>query len=515
MTQKFSRLAAVKAAAIMSLSTYLTVVLGLVVSALLARSLGPTDYGSYAYVLWLVGLLITFGNHGIPTTATRFISEALGAGQPERAGALNWWLRKAQWISLIITGLGFLALVPFFRPDGWQHDITLLCAIGLICFIPKATYQFQTSVAKGHWAFWVEAWGNMIASLVYTLGVAILSWMHASLTTNLWWFATVSVMHLVMIRLLQQRAGIHANRTPLDEETLGRVKHNLRWTSLQVFILALGARTFDVLLLSRYVGMAEVGYYTLASNLSKGGIELLSSSLSTLMMPTLARARGQGGYEQVRPMLSDACRYFLFVGVMLGGVGMLWAKPAVHLIYGQKYDAIVPVLQVMVLFSGLALLDNPVSSLLQIIDDQRIRTIRAVATLVISAASSWALIPLFGLMGAVLASGVNAIIIIGGFSYYTYRLIGFRPPWGVMFRIVLAALLAGTGAYMCVLIADNAFTHWLGGVVYALALFWLTIQLGVWSTRDVEVIIAIASSKERIFGWAMPWLKAWEARTRG
>ena len=51
MSVSISRLGAIKAAAVMALSTYVTVALGLVVSALLARQLGPTEYGRYAYVL--------------------------------------------------------------------------------------------------------------------------------------------------------------------------------------------------------------------------------------------------------------------------------------------------------------------------------------------------------------------------------------------------------------------------------------------------------------------------------
>jgi len=43
MSRSFTRVGALRAAAVMTLSTYVTVALGLVVSAILARSLGPDD----------------------------------------------------------------------------------------------------------------------------------------------------------------------------------------------------------------------------------------------------------------------------------------------------------------------------------------------------------------------------------------------------------------------------------------------------------------------------------------
>ena len=209
-------------------------------------------------------------------------------------------------------------------------------------------------------------------------------------------------------------------------------------------------------------------------------------------MPTMARARGQGGFDEVKPILADANRYFLFLGLSLAGVGVMWARPAVVLIYGTKYELLVPVLQWMVLLSGLALLDNPVSSLLLIIDDQRVRTVRAVAIMVVSAASSLALIPIFGLMGAVAASGVNAVFIIGGYAIYAYRMIGFQFPWKPILGILAAASIAGTVDWLLLWVSSAYWMHWLGGLVYLLVFWWLTAVFQVWTAKDQQLQIGRA-----------------------
>lgn len=507
MSVSISRLGAIKAAAVMALSTYVTVALGLVVSALLARQLGPTEYGRYAYVLWMVGVLVSFGNHGIPITASRFISETLGAGRKSDAASIYGWLQRAQWVSLAVVSVLFFLLFPFFKPVGWEDETQLFFAITLCCFLPKSVYQFHTSAAKGHWQFWVEAWGNMITSVIYTMGVLVLTWTHASLHSNLYWFAAVSLFHVLVVWMLRRKAEIIIQHDALPAEVRTPLRSSMLWTSMQVLISTLGGRTVDIYLLSRLIGTAEVAYYTLASNLARGGIELLSSSLSTLLMPTMARARGQGGFEQVKPILADANRYFLFMGLSLAGIGVMWARPAVVLIYGHRYEELVPVLQWMVLLSSLALLDNPVSSLLLIIDNQRIRTVRAVAVMVVSAVSSLALIPQFGLMGAVAASGVNAVIIIGGYSMYAYKMIGFRLPWRAMLGILAAACLAGAMDVGLLRLSDAHWMHWLGGVTYLLTFWWLTVMFDVWTAKDLALLISLMSRKPGMFSALLPWLQ--------
>lgn len=505
MSVSISRLGAVKAAAVMTLSTYVTVALGLFVSALLARQLGPEEYGSYAYVLWMVGALVSFGNHGIPLTASRFISEALGAGRKSDAASIYGWLQHAQWMSLAVVGGLFCVLFPFFEVPAWQGDTRVFLAITLACFLPKSVYQFHTSAAKGHWQFWVEAWGNMVTSIIYTAGVLVMTWAHASLEQSLYWYAFVCLCHVGIVWWLRRKANIVIAHEKLPDETRQPLRANMWWTSLQVFIMTLGGRTLDVYLLSRLIGTAEVGYYTLASNLARGGIELLSSSLSTLLMPTLAHARGQGGFDQIKPILSDANRYFLFMGLTLAGIGIMWARPAVVAIYGTRYEELVPVLQWMVMLSSLALLDNPVSSLLVVIDNQRIRTGRAVAVMVVSATASLALIPPFGLMGAVAASGVNALIIIGGYSVYCYRMIGFRLPWRPMLALLFAAALSGSVGWLLLRVSDANWMHWLGGIVYVLVFWCLTVVFNVWSPKDFSLVISLMQRKPAWFSRVLPW----------
>jgi O-antigen/teichoic acid export membrane protein len=96
-TQSFGRSALMRAALLTTGSTYIAFVLGLLVSVLIARVLGPEDYGRYAYVVWLSGILIMLTNNGLNMTGTKFVSEALGREEPETAARIHGWLLRKQW----------------------------------------------------------------------------------------------------------------------------------------------------------------------------------------------------------------------------------------------------------------------------------------------------------------------------------------------------------------------------------------------------------------------------------
>jgi hypothetical protein len=100
--KQFGRVATLKAAFLVTGSTYASYAFGLITSALIARGLGPDDFGSYAYVIWLTGLLIMLGNNGLAISGIRFVSESHG--------------ESGSWMALAAPE-GLSARGPFRVPD--------------------------------------------------------------------------------------------------------------------------------------------------------------------------------------------------------------------------------------------------------------------------------------------------------------------------------------------------------------------------------------------------------------
>jgi len=491
MAGSFTRVGALRAAAVMTLSTYVTVGLGLVVSAVLARSLGPEDYGRYAYMLWLVGLLVSIGNNGFPSVATRQISELKGAGDLSSAASVYSWLKKWQTLSLVATALVFAACMPFIEPIGWSEHVALLTVVCILCFLPKAFFFFHTSVAKGHGAFWIEANGNMVLSVAYTLGVVVLATLHGSLLANLWWFAAVSAAHMGVMVFMLRRSDIQGSREPLQPDLKERVGVHLRWTSLQVFIASLSNRTVETYLLARLIGPAEVGYFAIATNLVRGGIELVSSSLTTILMPSLAHARGAGGVAHVNMIMQDALRYFGFLGALMAGMGWLLAEPGVALLYGTRYSDVAHTVQIMAVVSGAFLIENPFTSALATLDNHRFRTFMSTLFFALSAGFAFALVPSHGILGAVAANGLTRLVTFLLCAFWVRRELALQLPWGDGLRTLTATGLSMALALGLRWLIDGALMQWASGLVYAVALTMTTLLFGLWKPKDIHLLLKI------------------------
>ncbi|MGH6648970.1 oligosaccharide flippase family protein [Aquabacterium sp.] len=512
MNKPFSRVAAVKAAALMATSTYVTVALGLVVSAVIARSLGPDDYGRYAYLLWLSGLLVVLGVNGFGISAIRFISESIGKGLPDTASNIHGWLRRRQLLSAIGMAVVFALVFPWVKPAGWEGQTGLLVAVVIVSVMAKTMYLFDVSVAKGHGLFSVEAWSTMVMSLIYTSGVVMLALLHATLSAYLIFFAMVSVGHMVVIRPMMKRLDVKPGRGPCDEELLSRVKSHWAWTVVQVSVATLSNKTIETFLLNSLIGPAEVGYFAIATNLTRGAVELVSSSLTTLLMPAMAHAYGAGGMKQVNAILSDALRYSMFLGLMIAGLGTLWAALGVGLMYGAKYAPVVHVLQAMVLIGGLTLTEGAFGAVLSTTDNQRVRAYVALLSVGISAAAALILVPRYGLMGAVMAHAITRLTLLSVMTLFITNLLKLSLPWRELARLGASAGLAALLAGGLVWLHPHVLVEFAAGIVYAVVFIIATVWFKGWRAKDARLLASLAGRKPALTGRWVPTLERWASR---
>jgi O-antigen/teichoic acid export membrane protein len=157
MTHPFDRWSVLRSVLMVTGSTYVNYIVGLVTSTLIARGLGPADFGRYSYLVWLSGVLILLSTNGLTTSGIRFISESIGRGNKAAARDINGWLLRRHYISLMLVTVGFALLMPWLEPAGWQANLWTFAWIVLVSSAAKADYLFYSSIAKGYGIFGVES----------------------------------------------------------------------------------------------------------------------------------------------------------------------------------------------------------------------------------------------------------------------------------------------------------------------------------------------------------------------
>lgn len=505
---------AVRAALLMTGSTYVTYALGLLVSVLIARAIGPEDFGRYSYLVWLSGALVMIANNGLNTTGIRFISECLGLESDESARRVHAWLRRQQWLWMAGVALVFLAVMPYFRPAGWEGGLTLFAAVVLVSMFTKGFYLFDISMAKGHGRFGIEAATTVLMSVLNTLVVAIMFFTGAPLTAYLILFALISTGHMASSGVMLKRAGLRPLPGEIESEVKVRMKAHLIWTMVLTGVAVLGNRSIEIWLLNSLVGPAEVGYFAIAAALTRGGVDLLSSGLSTVLMPVMAHAYGAAGQRGVNSILSDSVRYFQFLGFLLAGSGMLLAPVVVTAMYGAHYEPAIMVLRVMVVVGGLALTEGAFGALLSTTDNQRLRAGFAVMAVSISAIAAIALIPKYGLEGAVIAHAVSRGIIIVAMVAGISRVMALELPKRELYRLTFAALAAGVPAVALSLIWPEWWVSVLASIFYAILFVTGTIWLRAWKAKDIIQLAGLMQRYPRLFSGIQNRIERWAESIR-
>ncbi len=512
MSNPFSGLATAKAALLMTGSTYVSFFFGLIVSAVIARAIGPEDFGRYVYIVWLSGVLVQFGNNGLNTTGIRFISESLGRENKRAARGVHGWLLRLQYLCLIATTVGFLVTLPLTIPAGWTGQVVLFAGVVLVSMIAKTFYLFDVSMAKGYGQFSVEAFSTMSVSAANLVCVLVLWVMKAPLAAYLGLFALTSVAYAVIVWRMLRARRIKPSGRGLDDVLAPRLKNHLLWTVLLTVAAAFGNKSSETYLLSQYVGPAEVGFFAIAASLTRGGVELLSAGLNSVLMPLMGHGFGAGGTARVNAILSDAVRFFNFAGLLLAGVGFLWADVVIALMYGAQYEPAVLVFRVMSAVAGITMSQGAFGALLSTTDNQRIRAYVAVLSVAFSIAAAVLLVPRYGLIGAVAAHAVSSVVIFLLIGIGIVRVFSVSLPWRELLLQGLAAALAAAVAAGCLWIDAGLLMQFVGGLLYAGVFIAASVAFKAWKAEDLAQLMPLADRFPRLLGRALPALLGWMRR---
>jgi O-antigen/teichoic acid export membrane protein len=501
MSNQFGAKAIFRSALLMTGSTYVAYAAGLATNTLIARNLGPADYGRYAYLVWLSGVLVLLMNNGLTISVIRFLSECIGRQDSEAARRLHHWFQRRQLHSSLLFGAIFMVAMPFLKPAGWESDLTFFAVLALLASISKAWYLFSISSAKGYGMFGVEAASMSLLSLLNLLAVVLMFWIGSGLNAYLMLFVAISIAHPLMARLQLRRAEVSTSAGPVEPELLARVRPHLYWSVLSTFVWAFSNKSIETFLLNTMVSAEAVGFFTIAATLTRGGVELLSSGLTSVLMPSMANAYGAGGMERVARITSDGSRLFHFLGMLLAGVVLFWAEPVVLAMYGPRFAPAALLLQIMVVVKGLTLSHGTIGALFSITDNQRVRAFEAIFSVTLSAVMAIWLVPRYGLLGAIGAHVITTLLVYSFVVICMRLILKVDLAYGDMTRLTLAASL---GVLLCTglswLAGDTLWAKMAAGLLYVPLYLGATLLLRAWTSADLALLDKLTQRVPRLRG---------------
>jgi O-antigen/teichoic acid export membrane protein len=457
-------------------------VLGIGLTALVARVLAPEAMGHYSLVVWLTALAGLVANLGYVTTTTRFMAERLGqdragGGSEEAAGVLGHAARRVAWTGLGVTALA-LALAPFAPRIYPGFPITLYLSIGALSILPTAMSALFAGACQGlqryDWMAAVTGLGTLL-----TLGGAI-----AVLLTGLGIpgllgvTAAVPVVSCLAYALLLNRWNPRWWRSGVDHEFQQTLKR-FQWAVFAMLGLdAIVWQRSELFFLGAWAPAQQVAFYSLAFGLSTMAMKLLPGTLVGLLIPMMARSEGAGDREATARVFTRSCRAMAMLAVPVAVGGSLVSVPLVQVLYGAEYLPVAGLLSALLIAGALVMIYGyPASSVLYSTGGERYLVRVGVSVAIVNLVLDIALIPFWGAWGAVGANALAQLISLGPGLWGAYKYAGVRPPVAMLLPVALSTGLMALPVWLIVsqspawvaLLAAPA----IGGLIYAAAL-WLT-----------------------------------------
>lgn len=385
---------------------------GLASSVVLARMLGPEDYGTYAFVFAIVALFALPVQMGLPTLIVRETATA--------ATLKDWALMRGIWnwsgkiicsasALIVILVSGALLLFPQILVEDRRE--ALLWGVWMIPFMALAVAR--EAALRGLKAIFFSGLPDQVVRPVL-LAVFVLV---AGAVLNLRLSATVT-MQLALVAsmiafLLGARLLFRARPPELAQEKAITTKPREWLKVIAPFSLIAGVQLIrentDILMLGIWYGDADVGLYRIA--LSIGTLVVFGLvAINMVAQPYIVAAHATGDRQRLQTIAGGVAALSFAAALVIALVIWLEGERVISLLYGGAYaDAYLP-LAILAAGSLIHAFFGMAGGVLALTGNERTFLWVSIFAVVLNIAGNALLIPSFGNMGAAVATAGSLAI---------------------------------------------------------------------------------------------------------
>lgn len=409
----------------------LSLLVTIAASVVLARALGPTAYGTYAYIFAIVTLLALPTQVGIPTLLVRETAKAQAEADWPKLKGLWFWSTRTIFVTSTLVAL-LSTMVVFLR--GWSSrdgvELTMLAGIVLIPLI--ALGNARGAALRG---LRLIVRGQLPETVIRPILLVIF--------VGSFWFLDGAVSAYSAMTLHVFAAGVSFViggvllwfAKPKEVFSIrADMSHAPYWWRAAIPLAVLGGiqvivNQSGLVLLGWFRPETEVGLYKVAMSASLLAIFGLQTA-GLVVGPYMARFHSLGDIRQLRRMASLAAIMSSALTFPILLVFFLKGRWLIDTLYGADYvNAFVPLL---ILASGQMIhaLFGSVGLILNMTGHER----DAVRWLAVSACCniilSLLLIPVFGMQGAAIAA--VASLLIWNFAFWRIAILKLNVDGSVV-----------------------------------------------------------------------------------
>ena len=366
-------------------------VLGLIISMIMARYLGPSNFGLLNYANSIVTFVIPvmrLGIHGV------LVQEFVASEEYE--GEILGTSITLSFISAIVCIIGIITFVSCVNAG--ERDTIIVCTLYSFTLI------FQSFEMINYWfqAKLLAKYSSIIALIAYTV-VSLYKIILLINRKSIFWFAVANTLDYLVIA-----AGLLIVYHRLGNQKLRYLKRRAKklisigkYYILSDLLITVFAQT-DRIMLKSMMGNQATGYYS-AAVACAGMTQFVFGSIIDSMRPTIFESKKKSE-ELYKKNLARLFSVIIYLSLIQSVVMTLFAPLIVSILYGRQFIQSISALQIVVWYTTFSYLGSARNIWILAEGKQKhlwkINLFGALANVLLNTL----LIPLFGVNGAAIAS---------------------------------------------------------------------------------------------------------------
>lgn len=329
------------------MSQVLQQVINLGCSVILARLLAPQDFGLLAMASVFTGIVFFVLDLGLNTVIIQ-------RQQIEKQQISSiFWINVFLGLTMTLIGVATSgAIAGFYNSPGIQPIVALLSCNFFVCSLAKT----QVALLTRQMEFRSLEFRTLVGLVIGTGCAVVLAYLGFGVWSLVGRILVTGVVEALLLWGVSSWRPSFWFRWADVRDVIGFSNDVLVANLLRYF-----GRNADNLLIGKFIGVTELGFYALAYNVMMLPVLRFSHVLAGVLFPALSRL--QEDVEKLKQSWFRATRTIgaITVPLMLGLIVL--APQFVEVVYGQKWLPVVPLLQVLSIsgiFQSLGLFNSTV-----------------------------------------------------------------------------------------------------------------------------------------------------------
>ncbi len=396
--------------------------LGFISGVIIARSLGPSGYGDYNFLLGSFSSTISFIDMGASWAFYTFLSQ--------KKRPLKFYLYYLGW--LIIQFTGVLFLVYFVFPDIWREKIWLghhkkiIILAFIASFMMAKVWEMVSQAGESIRATVIVQLHNITATLLYLCIVLALLLLHRLAISNL--FLSIASVYFLLSFILVN----NLRKSLVVKEEIKLVDIFNKFKSYCSPFILYNVITFiysflDIWLLQRFGGAAQQGFYSIGLRYSAVSL-IATMSMVKVFWKEIGEANEIKDYKRIFYLYTKISRALCFVTAMVSCFLIPFSKEILFFFLGERYVAGWLPLAIMLLYPVYQSLGQINDAYLLATTHTKLRSVLSIIIMIVS-------LPI------------------------TYLLLA--PPYQTASGLGLGALGLALKTIMLAVVSVNVFTHFI------------------------------------------------------